>query len=60
MKRQVVESEIKPGYRVLLKQAKENKMITTFMTDPFIVKSRNGNSVVIGAGDSQFKRSGSP
>ena len=31
-------------------------MKTPFMIDPFIVKSRNGNGVVIGAGDSKFKR----
>ena len=44
------------GDKVLLKQVENDKRSTTFAKDPFVVISRNGNSVVIENEKGRFKR----
>lgn len=55
-KRHAVQSDIKPGDKVLLKQNKENKLTTPFSYNPYVVQSKNGNSVVVESGGVEYKR----
>ena len=55
-KRSATYSDICAGDKVLLKQVKNDKGSTTFAKDPFVVISRNGNSVVIENKKGRFKR----
>ena len=55
-KRSATFCDICVGDKVLLKQVKYDKGSTTFAKDPFVVISRNGNSVVIENEKGRFKR----
>ena len=46
-KRGAVESELKAGDRVLVKQNRENKLTTNFNPKPMVVVEKNKNSVVV-------------
>jgi transposase InsO family protein len=56
-KRGAAPSNIQPGDLALMKKNKENKLSTTFHSDPFKVVEKNGNSVVLESKEGvQYKR----